>query len=150
VIALLLATFPARAGVIVELDAGPVFPMEDSPATQTGANLALAAGYRWSLGLLHLRPEVIARLNTGADAGAIGLGGAATLGTAVVAFGPYAHVAAAMGGGSGANGDVGALFEVHALPVLFFGARLGWQQDRSGPDGTDNFLATWLLVGVDL
>jgi hypothetical protein len=148
--ALLLAVFPAHAGVIVELDVGPAFPLEESPATKTGANLALAAGYRWSFGLLHLRPEAIARLNTGADAGAIGLGGAATFGPAILAFGPYAHVAGAVGGGDGANVDAGALFEVTALPVVFLGARIGWQQDRSGQSGTDDFLATWLVVGVDL
>jgi hypothetical protein len=150
VILLLVAALPARAGVIIELDAGPVFPIEDSPATNTGANLALAAGYRWSFGLLHLRPEVIARLNTGAEAGAIGLGGAATIGSEILALGPYVHVAGAVGGGNGAAADVGALFEVHVLPVVFVGARVGWQQDRSGPGGTDDFLATWLLVGVDL
>jgi len=150
VIALVVAVLPARAGVIIEADVGPAFPFEESPSTQTGANLALAAGYRWSFGLLHLRPEAIARMNFGADAGAIGLGGAATFGPSILALGPYAHVAGAVGGGSGANVDAGALFEVTALPVVFLGARVGWQQDRSGENGADDFLATWLVVGVDL
>ncbi len=150
VIAMLIAALPAKAGVIVELDAGPAFPVEDSADTKLGANLALAAGYRWSFGLLHLRPEVIGRLNTGAGAGAIGLGGSATFGSKILALGPYAHVAGAVGGGNGSNVDAGALFEVTALPVVFLGARLGWQQDRSGSTGTDDFIATWFVVGVDL
>jgi len=140
----------ADAGAIAEVHVGPAFPIEAPDGVQPGAAAELAAGYRWSFGLIHLRPEAIGRINFGADAGAIGGGGVVTFGTGL-AIGPYAHLCGAMNGGDGGTDvDAGAMLELTTLPVVNIGARVGWQQDHSGPGGPDDWLATWLTVGVDL
>jgi hypothetical protein len=148
---MLLAATSAEAGIVIGLDGGTAVPLEakDTDA-QTGAAFSAHAGYRFSFGIVHVRPELAARWNLGGKVGQGALGVVGTFG-AGAAFGPYAHVGIPIDGDFGPTSDAGLIFEigVPALPLLFH-ARAGWQLDRLDAGGSSDWFVAAIGVSVDL
>ena len=147
---MLLAATGAEAGFVIGLDGGPAVPLETGNDTQTGAAFSAHAGYRFSVGIFHIRPELAARWNLGGKVGQASVGAVGTFGGGA-AFGPYAHVGIPIDGDFGPTSDAGLLFEigVPALPLLFH-ARAGWQMDRLDAAGSSDWFVAAIGASLDL
>jgi hypothetical protein len=147
---LVLAATAARAGIVIGIDGGTAVPLENDNDADAGAVFSAHAGYRASVGIFHVRPELTARWNLSGKVGQAALGVVATFG-AGAAFGPYAHVGVPIDGDFGPTSDAGVLFEigVPALPLLFH-ARTGWQLDRMNEAGSSDWFVAAIGASVDL
>jgi hypothetical protein len=138
-LALLASLSVAEAGPAVGVMVGGALPLAMDTSSDPGAQLGLYAGYRKSIGPVHLQPELVVRSNTGArpEDGTDGgsqfsavVGGAVTF-LGPVSFGPYAHLGLAVQD-IGPVYDAGLMAEVTAVGPLAVGLRLGWQDERVG------------------
>jgi hypothetical protein len=137
--ALLVSLSAAHAGPAVGVMVGGALPLATDTLSDPGAQLGLYAGYRKSIGPVHLQPELVFRTNTGAaplegtEGGSqlSALAGGAVTFLGPVSFGPYAHVGLAVQD-IGPVYDAGLMAEFTAVGPLAVGLRLGWQDERVG------------------
>ena len=142
----------AHAGFQVGALAGAGVPLDaDTSSTAPGIEGGIYAGYRASLGPLHLQPELLGRLNTGAPAGGAALGALATFGT-LVNFGAYAHGGIGIVGYPEPTFDAGAVAEVRPPVIpLAVGLRIGWEKVNPAQDKCGNCAQPsdqWLMVAA--
>jgi hypothetical protein len=145
-----LAATGAQAGVVLGIDGGPAVPLQGEDDTDAGAVFSLHGGYRATVGILHVRPELTARWNLGGKVGQAALGVVGTFG-AGAAFGPYAHIGVPIDGDFGPVADAGLLFEV-ALPglPLLLHARSGWEMERTNGSGSSDWFVAAVGISLDL
>lgn len=135
---LVMLSQAAFAGFELGLIGGAGLPLDRPTASEApGLESGVYAGYRGSVGPLHLQPELVGRLNSGGPAGGAVLGGLATFGS-VVSVGGFAHGGIEIVGANEPTFDAGAVAEVRPpLAPLAVGLRIGWEranpaQDRCG------------------
>jgi hypothetical protein len=146
----------AFAGFQAGALAGAGVPLESPTASEApGIEGGLYAGYRGSVGPLHLQPELVGRLNSGGPAGGVALGAVATFG-ALMNLGVFAHGGVGVVGYNEPTFDAGAVAEVRPpLAPVALGLRIGWERVSplhfkcgNCPQPSDQWLMVTATAGV--